>query len=162
MQLKISRQAGVFTTSSLLQNLLWLGPAEVTGDNWVKNLLSYINCFNLQEREELGWKSLFEIYFGRKANELLNEGQNYDGTIDSTKYTRLHRIIRTHTSGTNNGRETQRKPTIELLEEFWIVMQVKIYISYINMVIRCLLKLAEKRSIDKVLLSDKGNDSKAV
>lgn len=110
----------------------------------------------------MGWKSLFEIYFGRKANELLNEGQNYDGTIDSTKYTRLHRIIRTNTSGTNNGGETQRKPTIELLEEFWIVMQVKIYISYINMVIRCLLKLAEKRSIDKVLLSDKGNDSKAV
>ena len=58
-----------------------------TGVNWVKNLLSYFNCLNLEKREELGWKSPFEIYFGRKANELLNKGQNCDDTIDTSKYT---------------------------------------------------------------------------
>ena len=27
---------------------------------------------NQEKREELGWKGAFEIYYGRKPNELLN------------------------------------------------------------------------------------------
>jgi len=34
-----------------------------------------------KEREELGWKSPFEIYFGRKSNELVNAGSAYDRLI---------------------------------------------------------------------------------
>ena len=30
----------------------------------------------MENREELAWKSPFEIYFGRKHNEFLNEGGN--------------------------------------------------------------------------------------
>ena len=40
---------------------------------------------NHDKREELSWKSAFEIYYGRKANELINEGRNYDETICAAK-----------------------------------------------------------------------------
>ena len=41
------------------------------GVNWVKNLQKYAKCLNNQKREALGWWSAFEVYFGRKSNELL-------------------------------------------------------------------------------------------
>lgn len=47
-----------------------------------------MNCLNLEKREELGSKSPFEISFGMKALELLNEGQNCDGKVDILKYTK--------------------------------------------------------------------------
>ena len=40
---------------------------------------------NQEKREELGWKSAFGIYFGRKINELKNEGKNHDKTIHLEK-----------------------------------------------------------------------------
>ena len=45
-----------------------------TGVNWVKCLPKYMQCLNHEKREELGWKKVFEIYFERKVNELINEG----------------------------------------------------------------------------------------
>ena len=45
-----------------------------TGINWVQNLPQYMKCLNNDKREELGWKSAFEIYFGRKSNELVMAG----------------------------------------------------------------------------------------
>lgn len=54
-----------------------------TGVNWVENLPEYMKCLNNEKREELSWKSAFEIYFGRKANELINEGKNYNDSIDT-------------------------------------------------------------------------------
>lgn len=53
-----------------------------TGVNWVKNLPKYMKCLNDDKREELGWKSAFEIYFGRKSNsEGTNEWKKCDDTI---------------------------------------------------------------------------------
>lgn len=43
------------------------------GVNWVKNLPEYMKCLNNEKREALGWKSPFEVYFGRKSNEVLME-----------------------------------------------------------------------------------------
>ena len=43
---------------------------------------------NLEKREKLGWKSSFEIYCRRKGDELLSEGQNFDGAIDISEYIR--------------------------------------------------------------------------
>ena len=43
------------------------------GVNWVKNLPSYATILNEGAREELGWKSRFEIYYGKKSNAILNE-----------------------------------------------------------------------------------------
>ena len=43
------------------------------GVNWVKNLPRYATILNEGAREELGWKSPFEIYYGRKSNAILNE-----------------------------------------------------------------------------------------
>ena len=42
------------------------------GIDWAKQLPNYAKCLNNENQEELGWKSPFEIYFGRKSNELIN------------------------------------------------------------------------------------------
>ena len=42
------------------------------GVNWVKNLPCSAAILNEGAREELGWKSPFEIYYGRKSNATLN------------------------------------------------------------------------------------------
>lgn len=48
---------------------------------YAKNLLKYIKCLNMKKRKELAWKSPFKIYFDRKLNDLLNEGKNYNDTL---------------------------------------------------------------------------------
>lgn len=37
-----------------------------------------MKCYNHEKREELDWKSAFEIYHGRKPNELLNDWESQD------------------------------------------------------------------------------------
>ena len=44
------------------------------GVNWVKNLLEYSKCLNNDKREELGWRFAFEVYYGRKSNEMVKCG----------------------------------------------------------------------------------------
>ena len=59
-----------------------------TDVNWVKSLPDYIKCLNNEKKEELGWKSPFEFYYGRKSNKQLNDGkssENFDIDIVSTK-----------------------------------------------------------------------------
>ena len=53
--------------------------------NWVECLPKDMKCLNQEKREELGWKSTFEIYFGRKVNELKNKEKNHDKTIHFAK-----------------------------------------------------------------------------
>ena len=38
---------------------------------WVKNLPIYTKCLNNGKREELGWKNPYQVYYGRKNNEIL-------------------------------------------------------------------------------------------
>ena len=44
---------------------------EKKGVNWASNLGSYNRILNEESKEEQGWKSPFEIYFGRKSNILV-------------------------------------------------------------------------------------------
>ena len=44
------------------------------GVGWVKNLLEHSKCLNNDKREEFGWRSAFEVYYGRKSNELVKCG----------------------------------------------------------------------------------------
>ena len=37
------------------------------GVNWVKSLPEYAITLNEEPREELSWKSAFEVYYGRKV-----------------------------------------------------------------------------------------------
>ena len=37
-----------------------------TGVNWVKCLPDYARTLNCEPKEELSWKSPFEVYYGRK------------------------------------------------------------------------------------------------
>ena len=46
------------------------------GFKWSKNLQTYAECFNNKKIEELGWRSAFEVYFGRKSNDLLQCGKS--------------------------------------------------------------------------------------
>ena len=45
-----------------------------SGTNWVKNLPDYMKYLNNKKREELGWQSPSEVYFGRNINELVRCG----------------------------------------------------------------------------------------
>ena len=62
-----------------------------TGVNWVKNLPCYATILNEGAREELGWKSPFGIYYGRKSNAILNEQteslSNNEMPVSKTFYT---------------------------------------------------------------------------
>ena len=52
-----------------------IGPKQARKSvNWVKNLLEYSKCLNNDKREELGWRSAFEVYYGRNSNELVKSG----------------------------------------------------------------------------------------
>ena len=44
------------------------------GFNWVKSLPEYARTLNLDPKEELAWKSPFEIYYGRKPNSVETKG----------------------------------------------------------------------------------------
>ena len=41
------------------------------GVNWAANLEDYNRILNEECKEELGWRSPFEIYYGRKSNQLV-------------------------------------------------------------------------------------------
>ena len=59
-----------------------------TGVNWVKSLPDYMKCLDNEKKEELRWENPFEICYGRKSSELLNDGkssEDFDIDIVSTK-----------------------------------------------------------------------------
>ena len=60
-----------------------------TGVNWVKSLPDCMKCLNNEKKEELGWKSPFEIYYGRKSRELLNDGKSSEDFDIDTVSTKL-------------------------------------------------------------------------
>ena len=60
------------------------------GVNWVKSLPEYAKTLNEEPREELSWKSAFEVYYGRKFNhaDRLSEfpvAQEWDQTGEEYK-----------------------------------------------------------------------------
>ena len=51
------------------------------GFNWVEKLLNYIRVLNQLAREQLGWESPFEVYYGRKSNFVVKASYNTNKTI---------------------------------------------------------------------------------
>ena len=49
----------------VMHNFLVMGKAGV---NWIKLLPEFAKSLNENPKEELSWKSPFEIYYGRKPN----------------------------------------------------------------------------------------------
>lgn len=43
--------------------------------NWAAKLPDYNRVLNEESKEELGWRSPFEIYYGRKSNVLVKAAQ---------------------------------------------------------------------------------------
>ena len=62
------------------------------GVSWSKNLQKYAKCLNNEKREELGWTSAFEVYFGRKSNELLQCGKSIEKDREPVVQPCLHRL----------------------------------------------------------------------
>ena len=44
-----------------------------------------MKCLNSEKREELGWRSPFEVYYGRKSNELIQDGKYANSDIDTVE-----------------------------------------------------------------------------
>lgn len=62
------------------------------GVNWVKSLPEYARSLNEDPKEELSWKSPFEIYYGRKPNVAATGNPNVqEWDVASNKY---HKMIR--------------------------------------------------------------------
>ena len=55
------------------------------GVNWAKELQDYARYLNNENREELTWKSPFEIYYGRKSYDLVNPGLKYEGSVSTLR-----------------------------------------------------------------------------
>ena len=51
------------------------------GANWVENIPNYIRVLNELAREELGWRSPFEIYYGRISNFVSRFNLEYNSSI---------------------------------------------------------------------------------
>ena len=59
------------------------------GVDWAKRLPNYAGILNEDDREELGWKSSFEIYDGRKSNVLRHANDDeadFEPTIADIEY----------------------------------------------------------------------------
>ena len=53
------------------------------GVNWAANLEDYNRILNEECKEELGWKCPFEIYYGRKSNQLVNASLDWVDSDDN-------------------------------------------------------------------------------
>ena len=52
-------------TKKIMYDFINLGKKGVS---WASNLASYSRILNEESKEELGWKSPFDVCFGRKSN----------------------------------------------------------------------------------------------
>ena len=70
-----------------------------------------MKCLNNEKKEELGWKSPFEICYERKSSELLNDrksSEDFDIDIVSTKLP-LQSEYRKQAKQTEDSRNTVKK-----------------------------------------------------
>lgn len=75
----------------VMHDFLVMGKAGV---NWVKSLPDYARSLNQDPKEELSWKSPFEIYYGRRPNVAGPANQNTEEwDMTASKY---HHMIHPH------------------------------------------------------------------
>ena len=93
---KIERSHRVYK-KKLLYDMLTVGKSGVS---WVRSLQDYARTMNVEPREELKWKSAFEVYYGRKINKerynpnnlLIEErSTNADMTLPRSKDYKAHK-----------------------------------------------------------------------
>ena len=63
-----------------LRNKLYYDMAKLK-NNWVENLPNYMRVLNELAREELGWQSPFEVYYGRKSHLVVKASCNTNKSI---------------------------------------------------------------------------------
>ena len=88
-------RSGVFrngNTQLLLVVMYDLLSMSKTGVNWVKCLPDYARTLNSEPKEELSWKSPFEVYYGRKPfrkNDISGASTVQEWNVDEEVYERL-------------------------------------------------------------------------
>lgn len=87
------------------------------GVNWAKTLPTYCRILNEEKKEELGWLSPFEVYYGRKSNVVVKASlEDYD--IDScpagSLKTPSRKDVSKHRTGVENIRERAKSYTRKL------------------------------------------------
>lgn len=76
----------------IMHDFLVMGKAGV---NWVKSLPEYARSLNEDPKEELSWKSPFQIYYGRKPNVAATGNPNVqEWDVASNKYHKMIRPVR--------------------------------------------------------------------
>ena len=76
--------------------MIHMGRREV---NWAKSLPNYARILNENAKEELGWKSPFEICYGRKLNVLRHANDDevdFEPTIENAEYKINNRYYEKH------------------------------------------------------------------
>ena len=81
------------------------------GLNWVENLLEYSKCLNNDKHEELGCGSAFEVYCGRKSNELVKCGVpvNRERNLMCKKLSSHQKILYMNVKNVLTKREKRQK-----------------------------------------------------
>lgn len=89
------------------------------GLNWAKDITNYMKTLNNEKREELGWRSPFEVYYGRKSNELLKCGFPKD-TEDCVPHQKVkspsRRQVRDHLTEVRKTRKKAKECTQKINE----------------------------------------------
>ena len=98
--------------------------------------------FKQEKREQLCWKSAFEIYFGRKVNELKNEERNHDKTIHLTKVVGpSKKDFRNQKHNTNQWSKKTREADPRMAEKMMERILTDISIKFTNLVTKFLYML---------------------
>ena len=103
-----------------------LRSCEAGPKRWVKNLLEYSKCLNNDKLEELGWRSAFEVYYGRKSNELVKCGV----TVNREKKFNVQKVIQPPENFVyerqkrvdeerENSKNTKKKVCDRTVEYYW-------------------------------------------
>ena len=107
------------------------------GVNWAKGLPNYARILNEDAREELGWKSPFEIYYGRKSNVLRHANDDevdFEPTIEDIEYKINDRYYKKHEEQIKNQEITQNV-TLRKKPSSWLK---NIYRQRLMMLVRTL------------------------
>ena len=127
-----------------------------SGVNWSKNLQKNAKCLINDKREELHWRSAFEVYFGGKSNELLQRGKSIEKDREPVVQPYSHppiQIISDNKQKTLRAREAEKKRNKKVSNRTVKYLRQRNKCSQYLVGERVLLRLGKKRkqSIKEVL-----------
>ena len=71
--------------TNIFLSLAWYDKNEEERSKLGKKPSMYMKCLNNDKREELGWKTSFQVYYGRENNETLRASLPINEEIDISR-----------------------------------------------------------------------------